>query len=136
MRCPAAPRGRRCASLWRTLLQNHPHDSICGCSIDDVHDVDMAPRFARVRGDGEALSARLARELAEVRERAGRVERGALGARRGRRDRWTADARPLRGLRHVAGDAAVDGAGVSSPDGRRDRERSRFASRSRTTGRS
>ena len=50
-------------SLWRTLLQNHPHDSICGCSIDDVHDVDMAPRFARVRRDGEALSARLAREV-------------------------------------------------------------------------
>ena len=51
-------------SLWRTLLQNHPHDSICGCSIDDVHDVDMAPRFARVRGDGQALTARLERELA------------------------------------------------------------------------
>jgi membrane-associated phospholipid phosphatase len=51
-------------SLWRTLLQNHPHDSICGCSIDDVHDVDMAPRFARVRGDGQALAARLERELA------------------------------------------------------------------------
>jgi len=50
-------------SLWRTLLQNHPHDSICGCSIDAVHDVDMAPRFARVRGDGEALAARLEREL-------------------------------------------------------------------------
>ena len=50
-------------SLWRTLLQNHPHDSICGCSIDDVHDVDMAPRFARVRRDGEALAARLEREL-------------------------------------------------------------------------
>ena len=51
-------------SLWRTLLQNHPHDSICGCSIDAVHDVDMAPRFARVRTDGEALALRLARELA------------------------------------------------------------------------
>ena len=25
--------------LWRMLLQNHPHDSICGCSIDAVHDV-------------------------------------------------------------------------------------------------
>jgi membrane-associated phospholipid phosphatase len=50
-------------SLWRTLLQNHPHDSICGCSIDDVHDVDMAPRFARVRSEGEALTARLARQL-------------------------------------------------------------------------
>lgn len=50
-------------SLWRTLLQNHPHDSICGCSIDAVHDIDMAPRFARVRSDGEALAARLERLL-------------------------------------------------------------------------
>jgi mannosylglycerate hydrolase len=22
---------------WKTLLKNHPHDSICGCSIDEVH---------------------------------------------------------------------------------------------------
>ncbi|MGE6754727.1 alpha-mannosidase [Rossellomorea sp. NPDC071047] len=22
---------------WKLLLQNHPHDSICGCSIDEVH---------------------------------------------------------------------------------------------------
>ncbi len=50
--------------LWRTLLQNHPHDSICGCSIDAVHDEDMAPRFARVRESGEALARRLAGELA------------------------------------------------------------------------
>jgi membrane-associated phospholipid phosphatase len=55
--------GEEVRSLWRTLLQNHPHDSICGCSIDDVHDVDMAPRFARVHSDGEALAARLARNL-------------------------------------------------------------------------
>ncbi len=50
-------------ALWRTLLQNHPHDSICGCSIDAVHDLDMAPRFARVRLAGEALAARLERQL-------------------------------------------------------------------------
>lgn len=25
------------AHCWRTLLLNHPHDSICGCSIDSVH---------------------------------------------------------------------------------------------------
>ena len=50
-------------SLWRTLLQNHPHDSICGCSIDDVHDIDMAPRFARVRADGTALAEQLERRL-------------------------------------------------------------------------
>ena len=36
-------------SLWRTLLENHPHDSICGCSIDAVHDLDMQARFSRVR---------------------------------------------------------------------------------------
>ena len=50
--------------LWRMLLQNHPHDSICGCSIDAVHDIDMAPRFAFVRGRGEALARRLLAELA------------------------------------------------------------------------
>jgi len=50
--------------LWRMLLQNHPHDSICGCSIDAVHDVDMAPRFAYVRERGDALAGRLLERLA------------------------------------------------------------------------
>ena len=32
---------------WK-LLQNHPHDSICGCSAEEVHkDVDM--RFEHLR---------------------------------------------------------------------------------------
>lgn len=30
---------------WKTLLLNHPHDSICGCSVDQVHR-EMLPRFA------------------------------------------------------------------------------------------
>ncbi len=29
---------------WKWLLRNHPHDSICGCSIDEVHQ-DMQIRF-------------------------------------------------------------------------------------------
>ncbi|SHE32699.1 mannosylglycerate hydrolase [Marinitoga hydrogenitolerans DSM 16785] len=29
---------------WKMLLKNHPHDSICGVSIDDVH-IDMEKRF-------------------------------------------------------------------------------------------
>jgi len=29
---------------WQYLLRNHPHDSICGCSIDQVHR-DMVHRF-------------------------------------------------------------------------------------------
>lgn len=32
---------------WKLLLQNHAHDSICGCSIDQVHR-EMIPRFDRV----------------------------------------------------------------------------------------
>ncbi|MHA1791050.1 MAG: alpha-mannosidase [Promethearchaeota archaeon] len=30
--------------LWKKILLNHPHDSICGCSIDRVHD-DMEVRY-------------------------------------------------------------------------------------------
>lgn len=33
--------------MWRQLLLNHPHDSICGCSIDRVHE-DIDNRFARI----------------------------------------------------------------------------------------
>jgi alpha-mannosidase len=29
---------------WKLLLQNHAHDSICGCSVDQVHR-EMRPRF-------------------------------------------------------------------------------------------
>ncbi len=29
---------------WRYLIENHPHDSICGCSVDQVHD-EMRTRF-------------------------------------------------------------------------------------------
>lgn len=31
---------------WKTLMQNHPHDSICGCSVDDVHR-EMITRFKK-----------------------------------------------------------------------------------------
>ena len=39
---------------WKTLLQNHPHDSICGCSIDAVHEENMT-RFARARQVADGL---------------------------------------------------------------------------------
>ena len=29
---------------WKKYMQNHPHDSICGCSVDDVH-AGMVTRF-------------------------------------------------------------------------------------------
>ena len=34
-------------AIWKKLLKNHPHDSICGVSIDDVH-IDMEKRFGEV----------------------------------------------------------------------------------------
>ena len=40
--------------LWRLLLQNHPHDSICGCSVDAVHD-EMETRYAKARQLSERL---------------------------------------------------------------------------------
>ena len=33
---------------YKHLLQNHPHDSICGCSVDQVH-MDMKYRFAQAK---------------------------------------------------------------------------------------
>ncbi|MBC6402154.1 MAG: glycoside hydrolase family 38 [Hyphomonadaceae bacterium] len=33
---------------WKLLLQQHAHDSICGCSIDEVHR-EMMVRFRRIR---------------------------------------------------------------------------------------
>jgi alpha-mannosidase len=37
---------------WRYLITNHPHDSICGCSIDQVHR-DMEYRYDQCRLLGE-----------------------------------------------------------------------------------
>lgn len=41
--------------LWKTLLQNHPHDSICGCSVDDVHS-EMVTRFKKVLAAGKSVA--------------------------------------------------------------------------------
>ena len=49
-------------SLWKMLLQNHPHDSICGVSIDDVHS-DMERRFEAVAGKAEAIINRRIEQL-------------------------------------------------------------------------
>lgn len=39
---------------WKTLLKNHPHDDICGCSVDAVHQ-DMVNRFEHVMQVSEEL---------------------------------------------------------------------------------
>jgi mannosylglycerate hydrolase len=39
---------------WATLMKNHAHDSICGCSIDPVHR-EMMTRFAAVQDIGGSV---------------------------------------------------------------------------------
>lgn len=49
---------------WQLLLTCQPHDSICGCSIDQVHE-EMLPRFDQVDQIGEILTTQSLNELAE-----------------------------------------------------------------------
>jgi mannosylglycerate hydrolase len=39
---------------WKYILQCHPHDSICGCGIDPIHD-EMMRRFKSAQQLGEAV---------------------------------------------------------------------------------
>lgn len=48
---------------WDLLVQNHPHDSICGCSIDQVHR-EMLPRFHQSRQIAEIMTLRAAGAIA------------------------------------------------------------------------
>jgi hypothetical protein len=48
---------------WKVALENHPHDSICGCSIDRVH-AEMETRFARVGDLATEHLRHVTRELA------------------------------------------------------------------------
>lgn len=46
----------------RLLLLNHPHDSICGCSVDDVHR-EMMPRYRSVEQIIDMLARRVKEEF-------------------------------------------------------------------------
>ncbi|MCT0455107.1 alpha-mannosidase [Lactococcus cremoris] len=50
---------------WKTLMQNHPHDSICGCSVDEVHR-EMMTRFEKANEVGKYLANDALFELAKV----------------------------------------------------------------------
>ena len=50
---------------WKTLLKNHPHDSICGVSIDDVH-TDMENRSRQVYQLTQSLTEQKLKELCSL----------------------------------------------------------------------
>lgn len=59
---------------WKLLLKNHPHDSICGCSVDAVHD-EMQTRTAKLN---DLIDSMLDRCAADASGRAGTDPRSHL----------------------------------------------------------
>ncbi len=48
--------GQLITEAWKTLLKNHPHDSICGVSIDDVHtDMEERTRYVNQLSSSQIL---------------------------------------------------------------------------------
>ncbi len=43
---------------WKTLMKNHAHDSICGCSVDEVN-AEMKTRFDKKPAGGGGNSRKL-----------------------------------------------------------------------------
>lgn len=64
------------AYAWKTLMQNHPHDSICGCSVDEVHR-EMMTRFAKAEAMAQAIAEDSLKELAV------KIDTSAFGTRAG-----------------------------------------------------
>ena len=76
----ATPRLRQPEELleeaWRLLLQCHPHDSICGCSADQVHE-EMRTRFDQVEQIGEEITRQNLSAIAEAVDTTRLLESGA-----------------------------------------------------------
>lgn len=51
-------------SAWKWLLRNHPHDDICGCSVDQVHREDMY-RFDQAEQLGRIVQRESVRRVLE-----------------------------------------------------------------------
>lgn len=64
--------------IWKLLLKNHPHDSICGCSIDDVA-LEMLGRYGRI----EQIARRLIHQALSFLESRGARHRSTKETRTG-----------------------------------------------------
>jgi mannosylglycerate hydrolase len=56
--------GNDLTHVWKLLLQNHPHDSICGCSIDIVHE-EMRTRTQQLNSFLDGLDLLVAENIAD-----------------------------------------------------------------------
>jgi len=62
---------------WKTLMQNHPHDSICSCSVDPVY-TEMKTRFAKSIACAQQLRDNALEYLAENVDSSGTAGNKAL----------------------------------------------------------
>ena len=86
---------------WKTLIENHPHDSICGCSIDEVHN-ENDTRFGRVL---QATDGQIKRSLRALARRIAPAEEGSF-----RVVLVNTDIHPFSGVVSVALDVPVESA--------------------------
>jgi mannosylglycerate hydrolase len=93
---------------WTTLLKNHPHDDICGCSVDAVHEDDEA-RFRHV---DEACTELLTEHLEHLQKDGGFAPPVESGDRH--TDVWVFNPHPFR--QRVRVETTVY---VPNPDGER-----------------
>lgn len=83
---------------WRLLMHNHPHDSICGCSITAVHQ-DNEHRFKQAREIAADVLGSLHRDLLPATSRRGDERRAVLRV-------YNAGQSPIEGL--VEADLRLD----------------------------
>jgi hypothetical protein len=92
------------AHAWRTLLRNHPHDSICGCSVDAVHEENVT-RFARA---GQVARELTSRALARIGESVAAAPPGSV-----RLLAVNTDARAFSGVAELVAELPVEGGGAT-----------------------
>jgi mannosylglycerate hydrolase len=66
-------------AAWRLLMECHPHDTICGCSIDAVYE-ETRPRFDQAEQIAEEVTRQSLASLAQSVDTQGLARQGALGA--------------------------------------------------------
>ena len=95
-------------TAWTTLLQNHPHDDICGCSVDPVH----ADNEVRYRHVNEISSGLLTEHLERLQIEGGFAAPSETAARH--TDVWVFNPHPERQTHRV--EATIT---IPNPDGER-----------------
>ena len=102
---------------WKLLLQNGPHDSVTGCSVDAVYD-DVGARFDRCQQIAESLIYDAQRYIAERAARPGEQTVVVFNSENGPRTDFCTIRLPVEEGKWPAKLVAEDGSGVAPPGDR------------------